>query len=316
MEVTQNKSRRYRNVCFTFNNPVDTPEDFIKKVTETHKTNFLVFQLEEAPTTKTPHWQGYVEFDVAYGFDNLRKLFNNNHIGARMGTALQAADYCRLVSHDGKDKGRIAGPWSFGTISDPGKRNDINDFIDDARENGVPTAVENNMGLYVRNHKGLHAALDMTSHKVIRTMKVILLYGPPGVGKSHFVWSKHGTENVGTVDADMKWFDGMRKGQTILLLDEFGGSKSGSSTFMLNKVLDIFPFEAAYKGGFLQPQWTTVYIATNIHPKMWFDWYNTTLYTAFTRRVHIVMEWDFDDRTPRAPDNIHEIQEDKNKFFY
>ncbi len=79
---------------------------------------FLVFQLEECPTTRRAHYQGYCELKKQLAFASVKRLLGDPgvHLAKRRGTAEQARDYCK------KRKTRVSGPWSIGAISSPGKR--------------------------------------------------------------------------------------------------------------------------------------------------------------------------------------------------
>ena len=72
---------RSRGFCFTINNPVDDT------LPQTWPYEYLVYQKEEAPTTKTPHLQGYVYFKSARTLAQMKKLDAGAHWIAAKGTA-------------------------------------------------------------------------------------------------------------------------------------------------------------------------------------------------------------------------------------
>ena len=305
--------KRYRAIVFTKNNPTVEGQVFLETLVSQLPVKYIAFQKEEGEDTHTPHFQGYAEFTRQVTHNNLtQSLLHGAHWETRRGTPQQAATYAT------KEDTRVDGPWIYGTISEPGKRNDIIDTLATARSEGIRQAALQHPETYVRNARGIERVLNLTAHRSIRDVHVTLLYGPAGVGKSNYVWTTEGTDNLSTVESDLKWFDDYM-GQSALFIDEFLGSKSNANTGFLNKVLDRYPLKLPTKGGFTSAQYVRVYIATNIHPKYWFDWFNTPIYPAFVRRINMVLEWNFDSREPRAPDVIMKKGEhdtELNKFFY
>jgi len=89
-------------------------------------TKYIVYGFEFGKKEKTPHIQGYMEFDKAKTFLTVKKMLGDKaHIEARKGTAKQASEYCQK---DGKFIER-------GVRSDKrqGQRNDL-DYV---RENAL-----------------------------------------------------------------------------------------------------------------------------------------------------------------------------------
>lgn len=56
--MSNTKARRY---CFTWNNYTEADVAYLKSI-DAKKVNYIIFGFEIAPTTGTPHLQGYVEF--------------------------------------------------------------------------------------------------------------------------------------------------------------------------------------------------------------------------------------------------------------
>lgn len=116
-------SRRW---CFTLNNYTD--ED--KARLDSLECVYLVYGFEVAPTTGTPHLQGFVIFSAGKRLTFLKNALTDRfHFEAARGTSQQAADYCKK---DGNFVERGVFPASAG------KRTDIDailgwldDFIHD-----------------------------------------------------------------------------------------------------------------------------------------------------------------------------------------
>lgn len=109
---------RTRRICWTLNNPT---EDQIKRLESldlvAHRLTYLVFGQEIAPTTQTPHLQGYTEAQTACGFNKWKSILGSMevHLECLKGTPQQASEYCKK---DGKFT-------EIGQLSQPGKRTDI-----------------------------------------------------------------------------------------------------------------------------------------------------------------------------------------------
>lgn len=110
-----------RHWGFTLNNW--TPEEF-DRIVELHtsgQAEYLVVGREIAPTTGTPHLQGYIAFVNRKAQNTVRNLLPRAHVYIIRGTPAEASTYCR------KD-----GDFSeFGTVPvSQGHRSDIDAFID------------------------------------------------------------------------------------------------------------------------------------------------------------------------------------------
>jgi len=81
--------QRARAWCFTMNNPPGA-EPFAFDAT---KMKFLIYQLENAPTTGTPHFQGYLVWKNPQTRLKCRELCAA-HWSVAMGTAQHNITYC------------------------------------------------------------------------------------------------------------------------------------------------------------------------------------------------------------------------------
>ncbi len=113
---------RYRNVCFTLNNP----EDMI--MFDGSKMQYLVYQ-EEHPEDGTYHFQGYCEFLTQMSLNPAKELLGGAgvHLERRRGSQEQAIKYCK------KEDTRVAHtePYEEGTPRTQGKRMDLEGFKDE-----------------------------------------------------------------------------------------------------------------------------------------------------------------------------------------
>jgi hypothetical protein len=103
-----------RAFCFTIQNPTFNPADLFNKPLP-RSVKYAIWQLESAPTTNTPHIQGYVEFTRAKSRAAFAGLTKATHIHSegRRGSPRQAAAYCS------KPESRLDGPWEIRKENSP-----------------------------------------------------------------------------------------------------------------------------------------------------------------------------------------------------
>jgi len=115
-----------KNWCFTINNPTDNDKDLLYKLSEAPSCRYLVFQQEIAPTTGTPHIQGFVSLNTRKRLSGLKKLVGDRaHLEVARGTAQQNRDYCS------KSESAIPETFEeFGEIPEEkrGQRSDLDEF--------------------------------------------------------------------------------------------------------------------------------------------------------------------------------------------
>ncbi|AWV57063.1 replication-associated protein [Yerba mate-associated circular DNA virus 1] len=123
---------RATSFVFTINNPTFNPKD-LYIIPLSPYIKYSIWQLENAPSTNTPHIQGYVEFTKRLRHNEFIKLTaaTSIHCETRRGTPQQAQAYCS------KSSTRLDGPWQTGEIPPPrirknntGTRNDIHTLRD------------------------------------------------------------------------------------------------------------------------------------------------------------------------------------------
>lgn len=81
---------RSRNFIFTWNN---YPDDY-STVLDTLDVRYIVAGEETAPTTGTPHLQGFLVFRNARALDSVRRTLHGCHVEVARGSARQNYAYC------------------------------------------------------------------------------------------------------------------------------------------------------------------------------------------------------------------------------
>lgn len=80
--------------CFTWNNYDDDALQHLREVSESVSVDYLVFGRENAPTTGTPHLQGYLRFNRRSRFGVVQALLPQCHIVRANGSPQQNFEYC------------------------------------------------------------------------------------------------------------------------------------------------------------------------------------------------------------------------------
>lgn len=284
-------SPRFRNVCFTWNNPGEGTEiDF-----DEERMRYLVYQFEVG-ASGTPHIQGYVEFVRKISLTRVKELLGSPtiHVEARQGTAAQASDYCK------KDETRMVGTAfrEHGELSSPGKRNDLKDFKDAVLTDRKRKRelVEEHFGTLARYPKFYDTlkSLKPPRRDPDRGMQVILHIGSTALGKTRTVYDAHGNDEgffVTPLSNGTPWYDGYDEHE-IVLLDDFAGSASHLQLVTLLRLLDRYPVLVPIKGSHTHWLPYTIYVTTNICPSKWYKWEGREKqFAALARRFTSVREF-------------------------
>jgi len=241
-----------KNWIFTLNNYTVEQVAFLK---EKANVEFIYWGHEIAPTTGTPHLQGFVRFPKKKKLVTIKNEWNLNGISLRLmdGTKEENIAYC---SKKGKNLDVFfRGEWK----TDQGKRTDLDKARNMAQNNGMRavSAVCNAQQIRV-------AEKFLTYNEECRDFKphVVWIWGPPGVGKSRRAREITGFDDVYTKNDGTKWWDGY-DGHDYVIIDDFRGSW-WTLTEMLS-LLDRYEKRIEFKGGWRQMLATTMVI-TSLYP--------------------------------------------------
>lgn len=207
--------------------------------------DWLVFQLEKAPSTGKLHWQGYVELKKATRMAKVKDLLQlpGCHLETRKGTAWQATEYCRKQESAVEEEYFCFGTEPKQEKKGQGHRSDLESLAKACQE-GIPLAELDKKfpGAMLKFDK--HAERMRQRHIKPRTEKTmcICFWGKTGSGKSKkaFELAPNAHWQYGV------WWDGYAGHEDVILDDIAVGLYDRQ--FLL-RLFDRYPMQVPYKGG-------------------------------------------------------------------
>lgn len=238
--------KRSRGWCFTINNYTELGsiiDELWTQLTDDVHCVYCIFGFEEAPSTGTPHIQGYAYWQTLKSGKQILVIFDGTkaHIEPAGGTPAQNRIYC-VKSGKFKEHGDVPG-------SGQGKRNDLEDTRVLVKQTGsLRKVIESGC-----NYQNVKYAITILPYiERIRDWKpqVLWFWGPTGTGKTKaafdiFSAPEHRYRNNG----NMKWWDGY-DGQQNVIIDDI---RCDSIPFPeLLALLDRYEYRVEIKGGYRQ----------------------------------------------------------------
>lgn len=255
--------------CWTSYN-LDVLDDWDQKFSSDGHVKYCIAQVEQCPDTGRLHVQGYIEYDAPRRGRGLQRLLADDtaHYEPRNGTRVQAANYCR------KPDTRVWGPYEWGSFEwqQPGTRADL-ERLREAVERGDPILdiARDNFSDWCRHHRAVdrYRFLVQQANTALRTVRVTLISGPTGAGKSYRAWEmapdghRLGAPNV---SGGAVWFDGY-DGHDTLIIDDFSGWVPYR---LFLQMLDPYPLTVPVKGGNVRAVWSHVIVTSIMPPHLWY----------------------------------------------
>lgn len=238
---------------------------------------YLVCQVERAPTTGKLHLQGFLYLNHPRTMSSVERILGGHaHIEVMHGTVEENELYCQ------KEESRVRGPWTLGEKPPGhGKRTDwvsVRDLI----KKGTSDAELYDQFPHMANCcRGVDKLRQCLSPPVayVRDVRVIVLWGAPGTGKSHRARTTYPDAYCITGKySDGKSFD-QYNGEKVLILDEFRDLEWPGTT--VNALLDKWKLSLTCRYNNKYALWDTVIIISNQNPATMFmeD-------AAFQRRIN------------------------------
>jgi len=264
---------RYDAWTITQNNP-QRDWDF----TADPRVSYAVWQLELAPTTGTPHYQGYIQTSTLTTRDNIKDIIGEADIRKSNGSDEDNYNYCTKPNevHPKADP-PIAGPYEYGRraprAGKAGGRTDImvvKRLLDETKS--ISAVADQHFGVFLHSHRGLQEYLNTTvqprSRDTHGDMEVIWIFGPSSKGKT--------TRAIEEAGADPIYFtaqpkaDGIRwngyEFQRVVILDDYTG-RSMSWTHLM-RMLQPIPWRAPTDGGSVEFVAHKIIFTSILHPAL------------------------------------------------
>lgn len=271
--------RQLRNLCFTLNNYDDA---VCETLLHDERFKYICYAKEVAPTTGTPHLQGYAELEKR-GLASAVARWYNWHIESRKGNQKQAIDYCKGLT---EDKGNTLNP-TFVERGEPAQQGSRSDLA------GARALVQSG--------KGLRAVLMETeSYQAIRgaaimlqyfetprewETKVMWFYGPPGSGKSRQAKELSKEKDCYWKADATKWFDGY-DGHELVVFDDFRDNWFPLSDLLT--ILDRYECRREVKGGYRQFKPRAMIITSVFRPEELYTHARGEPTAQIMRRIHAI----------------------------
>lgn len=270
--------------CFTWHVEVDA-EGKPRHTPVLHaEMDYICCQLEQCPTTKQFHWQGYVEMREREQLSMMKTVLAKTvHWEKRRGSQKEAIDYTK------KDDTAVADTWfQLGVPHPPDASNMLSATVDDIK-NGLTLqeiAVKHTKAVVIYG-RGIRDTMKLLNPEPpnFRQVKCYLYYGAAGSGKTR----KAITENPEAyIKPNGAWWDGlplwtgMDEKLKVLILDDFYGNERYADML---RILDGYKLQCPTKGGFTWAWWSTVIITSNVHRDEWYKNVPHDVKAALNRRL-------------------------------
>jgi len=274
VELIKGGAKRW---CFTWNNYPDSWKSDLDNL----KSCYLIVGEEIAPTTGTPHLQGYCEFPSTKLFKTLKniKVLNKVCWCKCNGTADQNITYC---SKEGK-------VYEKGDRKQQGHRTDL-DEVRSIIDNGgsMLDVAEHDFSAFVRMGRGLRDYQYLVAERAARAIRNVFVeirWGPTGTGKTQTAIMDacdKGEDYYITSEGNTGlWWTGYT-GQKYVIIDEF---RCGVPLHQLLRILDKYPVQVPIHCGYAHLVATTIIITSNVDPELWYGSCDESSRAALMRRI-------------------------------
>jgi len=269
---------------------------------------YIVFQEEICPLTNRPHLQGYMELKIERRLKAVQKLLGDEtiHLGQRIGSQEQASAYCK--KQDSRKAGTIFHEWGVKRVD---RRVSDKTFEEDVlqKENTLHDLILMHPLEMIKHSSGAEKIRDNLMAHRSKIPKIVIIYGPSGVGKSQLVRQTVPDAYWCPWPTGGRWWWPLYDYESDIVLDEF--RHQISYTVMLN-LLSSDPMTIETKGGNKKMNSAGIVMTTNVNPR---DWFKGVPRYALFRRLHqfatiIEMKFKTGLNGQRIPKWIDVLQED------
>ena len=282
---------KHQGFVFTHNNYAPEDEEAYATLCEKGFIRFLVYGKELAPTTFTPHLQGFMWLDTPRQLASVKKKFNGAWVavpGVTKGVDHHVVDdgetgfgYCFKEHQPGwvlrgipptKAEFELQAPKGQGARSDLLA---VKDKLDRGATCDDLMQDNDHFGTFAAHAKFFNAYQSFKRRRLCFAAPYVeVIYGPTGTSKSRRVWEKYEYDTSklfklapAMVSQHNVWFDGYA-GHPAVLIEEFrpGHMKYNS----LLDLLDGYPSQVQVKGSNAHWSPTHIYITSPVAPEEWY----------------------------------------------
>jgi len=290
-------SGRSRNWCYTLNNPSEADvlalDGLVQGVTY-HVCG------KETSESGTLHAQGFIVFENPKSLAGVKLILPRAHweIKCKNSSFVQASDYCKKDG-DFIERGTLPlDPVGKGQVEQERWR----EIIQLSREGNWETLAEEypvEYGQRLKTLEYIHQKRPQDVKTMAPEVKHRWYFGKPGTGKSRR--ARYEYPDAFIKDPKERWWDGY-DGQESVIIDDFDIYQKNQGGDM-KRWLDLYPFQAPFKGGYRLIRPKMIVVTSNYHPSE--IWDDQITVKAISRRVELhrfVFVW----TPPEADDEAEE----------
>lgn len=277
----RNTSQRSRKWIFTLNNYTDEEEEALQAW---DSISYLVYGYEEAPTTGTPHLQGFVVFRNAVSFKTWKNKVPRASVRIAYGNAEENFNYTTKDGYFHEQGTRPKTRRKGIKVAECAANLTERQFLE--LDPNVPE-----LKLYDRHRTFVQRNREPPT--------VYWFWGESGTGKTRKAATDCADHDHYWVPPDARWFPGY-DGHSHVIMDELRGQFRISTLLML---LDRYPMKVEFKGGHTNWTPTHIYITSPYSPAQYMRKYHPGEELAqLERRITHVERFQHD---PIEPDREH-----------
>lgn len=235
------KVKRSRAFVFTFNNYTPEDESRIQSI----NCKYCIYGRETAPTTGTPHLQGYIYFPNARAKRGVERAIGGETrlwIEEARGDSLNNYDYSTKDDASYFEKGERPATAAEAGQAEKQRWEAARVAAMEGRYSDIPA------DMYIRYQSSFKRMrredLPPPGDLEPNHSYGIWIYGPPRTGKSHMARTQYQPLYLKDIN---KWWDGY-DGQDNVLIDEFAPEHAQYMTGFMKKWVDRWTFSAETKG--------------------------------------------------------------------
>jgi len=304
LESMPGRELRFRAFSFSCNNYTNESREDLEQLVESGLARYVCYQPERAPTTGTPHLQGYAVFANAITLGGARLRLRGCHVESAKASLKKNVEYCSKPESrdDGADFGFTEhGERSSveGTGSGSGTRTDLDRIAKRLRDGASESDIaSDHPASYIMYTRGIRSLAQFSIRKRRDKSIVYWYWGPTGTGKTRLA-------SVQSPDAYWKssahqWWDGY-DGRSDVIIDDYRCSFCPFNELL--RLLDRYPYQAQIKGGTVELSAPNIYITAPKAPTVMWESRTEEDLNQLLRRIDHVREFKVGDIVPQlVPD--------------